>query len=196
MENGVFNQLMDAFLNYKGVGFVSLQYRSKESNELSKCLYNIGAKFENAVKSDIDTLNDGVEYVESDKYTKADWDLALAESKQSLIAPNENRSNGQKNAYVSLNESNNGLKLNYSTLEVYLFAKQENKVVLEQGVYKVVNSKAKTIAKNVIKKNFKSAKFRTLILKNVAGSVKVNKQIINVDGVDREENVAEVIVFE
>jgi hypothetical protein len=196
MENGVFNQLMDAFLNYKGVGFISLQYRSKESNELSKCLYNIGAKFENAVKSDIDTLNEGVEYVESDKYTKADWDLALAESKQSLIAPNENRSNGQKNAYVSLNESNNGLKLNYSTLEVYLFAKQESKVVLEQGVYKVVNSKAKTIAKNVIKKNLKSAKFRTLILKNVAGSVKVNKQIINIDGVDREENVAEVIVFE
>jgi len=196
MENGIFNQLTNAFLNYKGVGFVSLQYRSKESNELSKCLYNIGAKYENAVKRDIDTLNLGVEYVPSPLYTKADWDLALAESKQSLIAPDKVRSDGQKNAYVSLNENNNGIKLNYSTLDVYLFMKQESKVVLEQGVFKAVKSKAKTIAKNVIKKNLKSAKFRTLILKNVAGSVKVNKQVINVDGVDRVEDVCEVVVFD
>jgi hypothetical protein len=196
MENGIFNQIVNAFLNYKGVGFVSLQYRSKESNELSKCLYNVGAKYQNAVKSDIDTLNEGVEYIASDKYTKADWDLALAESMKSLVAPDKVRSDGQKNAYVSLNEENNSLKLNYSTLDIYLFMKQESKVVLEQGVYKEVNSKAKTIAKNVIKKNLKSAKFRTLILKNVAGSVKVNKQIINVDGVDREEEVVEVVVFE
>jgi hypothetical protein len=194
MENGIFKQLLDAFMEYKGVGFVSLQYRSKESGELSKRLLNLGATIENAKKKDIEMLNEGIPYIPSDKYTKADWDLALAEKKESLISPDENRSNGQKNAYIVLNEDNGSVRYNMNSTEIYLFGKSEKKEILEEGVYKVVKSRAKTIAKKQIEKPLKSTKFRTLILKNVAGTVKVNKQIINIDGEDREENVIEVVL--
>lgn len=194
MENGVYQSLFDAFMNYKGVGFVSLQYRNKEG-ELSKRLLNVGAKYENAKKSDIDTLNEGVAYIGSDKYTRADWDMALAEVKQSLVSPDKTRSDAQKNAYIVLNESNGSVRFNVNQSEVYLFAKSEKKEVLEAGVYKEVKSKPKTIAKKAIQKTYlKSEKFRTFIIKNMAGSVKVNKQIINIDGEDREENVIEIVM--
>jgi hypothetical protein len=196
MENGIFNQLLKALMEYKGVGFISLQYRNKEG-ELSKRLMNIGAKLENAKKSDIDTLNEGVAYISSDKYTKADWDMAMAELKTSLVTPDKVRSDAQKNAYTVINENNGSVKINHNQLEFYLWAKSESKVVLEQGVYKVVKSSAKTIAKKSIQKAYmKSAKFRTMIIKNAEGTVKVNKQVINVDGEDRNEDVIEVVIAE
>ena len=145
MENGIFNELLDAFMKYRGCGFVSLKYRSKEG-ELSRRLLNVGAKIENAKKSDLELIADGIPYVASEKYTKIDWDLAMAEKKQSLIKPDENRSLGQTNAYVVLNEDNGSVKYNMNTEELYLFAKSEKKEVLEACTYKVVKSRAKTIA--------------------------------------------------
>jgi hypothetical protein len=192
MENGIFNQLLDAFMNYKGIGYVSLQYRNAQK-ELSKCLYNVGAKLENAKKRDIKTLTEGIAYVHSELYTKADWDMALTESMKSLVSPDKVRSDGQINAYAVVNKSNGSVRVNYETLEIYLFAKQEDKVVLEKGEYPVVNSRAKTIAKNVIKKSLMSAKFRTLIIRNMVGTVKINSQVINIDGVDRIEDVLEIV---
>ena len=191
MENGIFQQLLETFMNYKGCGFVSLKYRNAEG-ELSKRLINLGAKLDNAKKKDLQTITDGIIYIESGKYTKADWDTALLEVKQSLIKPNEVRSEAQKNAYVVLNEDNGSVKYNMNTQEVYLFGKSERKEVIEPGVYPVVNSRAKTIAKQEIGKSLTTTKFRTFKLKNVSGTVKVNKQIINVDGQNREETVIDI----
>lgn len=194
MENGVFQALFDAFMEYKGVGFVSLQYRNKDG-ELSKRLLNVGARYDNAKKKDIETIDGGVDYIPSDKYTRTDWDMALTEVKQSLVNPDKARSDGQKNAYIVLNESNGSVRFNVNQQEVYLFAKSEKKEVLEAGVYKTVNSKPKTLAKKAISKTYlKSEKFRSFIIKNLAGVVKVNKQVINIDGEDREENVIEIVM--
>lgn len=167
-------------MEFKGIGFVSLQYRNKEG-ELSKRLLNVGAKFENAKKSDIKTLDEGVVFIASDRYSRADWDLALAELKTSLVAPDKVRSDGQKNAYVYLNEDNHSVKFNPNSMEVYLFAKSERKEVLQAGVYKTVNSSPKTLAKNAIKKEYlKTDKFRSLIIKNMRGTVKVNGEILEI----------------
>jgi len=179
MENNLYQQLFNLFMEYKGIGFVSLQYRNKEG-ELSKRLLNVGAKFENAKKDDLVTLNLGVPFVESDKYTRAHWDMAVAELKQSLTNPDKVRSDAQKNAYVFLNEDNHSVKFNPNTLEVYLFAKSEKKEVLQAGVYKTVNSQPKTIAKKVIGEALKSTKFRTFTLKNVRGTVKVNGEVLEI----------------
>lgn len=193
METGVFNLLLDTFMKYKGVGFVSLQYRNKEG-ELSKRLMNIGARVENAKKDDLITIGKGISYVASTKYTQADWDMALIEVKQSCIKPNETRSEGQKNAYVVLNEDNGSIRYNMNTQEIYLFGKSEKKEIIEAVVYKTVNSKGKTIAKKEIGKVLKHTKFRTLILKNVAGTVKVNKQVINIDGNNVEADVIDIVL--
>ena len=194
MEHGVYQQILNAFLNYKGIGYASLQYRNKEG-ELSKRLMNIGAKFDNAKKSDLELIiANGITYVTSEKYTKADWDLALAEKKQSLIKPNENRSNGQKNAFVPLNEDNGSIRFCFETENVSIFGKSERKEVLEAGVYKVVKSSGKTLAKKEIEKSLKSSKFRTLNIQNVSGTVKVNKQVIVVDGNEVEIDVIDIVL--
>lgn len=193
MEQGIFKILLDTFINYKGVGFVTLQYRSK-NGELSKRLLNVGAKVENAKKSDLKAIGAGLTYVPSDKYTKADWDSALLEVKQSCIKPDSVRSEGQNNAYIKLNEDNGSVRYNMNTQEIYLFGKSEHKEIIEDGVYKIVKSSGKTIAKKVIGKSLKHTKFRTLILKNVSGTVKVNKQVINIDGNDIETDVIDVVL--
>lgn len=193
METTIYQQILDAFLKYKGVGFVSLQYRNKEG-ELSKRLMNIGAILDNAKKSDLELINErGIPYVESVKYKKINWLRALAEKKQSLIKPNENRSNGQKNAYIYLNDSGT-VRYCIETQNVSIFGKSERKEVIEAGVYKVVKSSAKTIAKKEIDKSLKSSKFRTLNIQNVAGTVKVNKQIIEVNGNGINADVIEIVL--
>ena len=194
MNNEKFQELFDAFMNFKGVGFVSLQYRNKEG-ELSKRLLNVGAKYDNAVKKDIETLNAGVEYVPSEKYTRADWDMALAEKKKSLVQPDETRSNAQVNAYLIMNDSGT-VKYNYEKQEFYLFAKSEKKEVLQAGTYKEVKSRPKTIAKKVIEDGMKSTKFRTFIIKSITHSVKINREVIEIDGQQMEADVIHIIADE
>jgi len=180
MENKLYQTLFNLFMEYKGVGFVSLQYRNQEG-ELSKRLLNVGAKFDNAKKDDIKKLDEGVAFIPSDRYSRADWDLALSELKTSLITPNKVRSDAQKDAYVFLNEDNHSVKFNPTTMEVYLFAKSERKEVLQPGNYKTVKSAPKTLAKNAIKKEYlKTDKFRTFIIKNMRGTVKVNGEILEI----------------
>lgn len=193
MENGTFHELLDTFMKYKGCGFVSLQYRNKQG-ELSKRLMNIGAEVANAKKDDLKTIANGITYVPSINYTKAVWDIGMAEMKQSCIKnPNENYSNGQLNAYAKLNEENGSVRYNFNTQQIYLFGKSEHKEILEHGVYKAVKSSAKTLAKKEIGKALKNTKFRTLILSNLCGTVKVNKQIIIIDGEERIEDVIEFV---
>ena len=193
MENGIYKQLIETLMNYKGIGFISLQYRNKEG-ELSKRLINLGARIENAKNDDLKTITNGIHHIISDKYTKSDFDNALMEIKQSLIIPNKTRSNGQKNAYITLNKENGSVKYNINTKEVYLFGKSEKKEIIEKGQYKIVKSSPKTLAKNDIKKHLKTAKFRTFILKNVCGTVKINKQIIVVDGIEKQETVIDIVL--
>lgn len=193
MENGIYQLLLDTFMKYKGVGFVSLQYTNKEG-ELSKRLLNLGAKLENAKKSDLELIEKGIPYVASEKWTPKDWFTALSEQRQSLLKPNENRSNGQLNGYITLNDENGSVKYNVNTQEIYLFGKSERKEVLRVGVYKTVNSSSKTLAKKQIQKALKTSQFRTLLLKNVSGTVKVNKETIVIDGEERVEEVINIVL--
>ena len=55
------------------------------------------------------------------------------------------------------------------------------KTVIVAGTYKTVNSRAKTIAKNDIKKNLKSDKYRTFVIKNLSGTLKINGDTIDID---------------
>lgn len=194
MEQGIYQRLLDTFMAYKGIGFATLQYRSKKSQELSKRLLNIGAIFENAKKSDLKTLINGIPYVASEKYTQADWNQGLIEVKQSCIKPNEVRSEAMKNAYINPNEDNGSVRYNMNTQEIYLFSKSEYKEIIEKGTFPVVKSSGKTLAKAEIGRNLKHTKFRTLILKNVAGTVKVNKQVIVVDGNEVETDVIDIVL--
>ena len=62
---------------------------------------------------------------------------------------------------------NGGIKVHKEKGTVYLNVLVEKKEVLEQGIYKIVKSAPKTIAKNEVRKLLPSSRFRTLIVNRV-----------------------------
>lgn len=171
-----FNELIDALRNYR-IGYVSFPY-SNEQGEVSKRVVNVGFSYAKLVERDLETLNKGVEFVPSEKYTITDWNLALNEKKVSMTSPSESRSKGQTEAYlVLLNDEGKPscVKYNYEKEMLYVTGLTHSKVVLQEGVYKHVNSSAKTLAKKAIEKQLRISKYGMFRIDRFMGRVKVNK---------------------
>jgi hypothetical protein len=137
-----------------GVSFVSIKGYTNSYGEVSNNLVNVGASLTNAKAKDIETL-------QSLNVTELGGDTILLEKARvelinSFIAPNENRSNGQIDAYTIVAK---GIKVHNETGEIYVFGLRTSKTIIEQGVYPIVNSRPLTIAKNTLKKDLKSSKF-------------------------------------
>jgi DNA-directed RNA polymerase subunit K/omega len=162
-------QKLIEYLNTMQIGLVAINGYENKLGEVSSRRVNIGYSYENAKKDDIRTLNEGVEFIPSvdNKYTKGDWDVALAELKESLINPNQARSNAQKNAYIFLT-SNGAVKFCDNTKEIYIAGLEldgSKKLVEGTKTDKVVKSAPKTIAKNVIRREYlKSGLIRTFTI--------------------------------
>ena len=168
-------------LEGKGARFIGFNYTNKEG-ELSKRVVNVGVSYENMLKKDLEILKT-VSYTPSPLYTKADWDLAKAELKKSLEnsldpAVTNARSEAQKDAYIWIAD---GLRWHIDNKELHITGASHSKTVIVAGTYKTVNSRAKTIAKNDIKKNLKSDKYRTFVIKNLSGTLKINGDTIDID---------------
>ena len=139
-----------------GVSFVAINNYTNSSNEISNNLVNIGASYEKAKQADIEFL----ENMDFSAYEFKSELSVLREAKAELIAafikPNENRSNGQKDAYTPICS---GIKVHNETGVLYVYGYRQNKVVLQTGEYKSVKSSALTIAKNELRKLLKTGKF-------------------------------------
>lgn len=141
-----------------GVSFFKVNnYKSVESGEVANHLINIGVSYGRAIEKDIEFLANLDVTSMTWKSNIEDIKLAKSELLQSLIAPNENRSNGQKDAYTVIME---GVKVHNETGLVYIWGHTVKKDIIVEGTYKTVNSKPLTIAKNEIRKLMKSTKYR------------------------------------
>jgi hypothetical protein len=137
-----------------GVSFVSIKGYTNSYSEVSNNLVNVGASLTNAKVKDIETLkNLDVTTLGADSIL---LEKARVELINSFINPNENRSNGQIDAYTIIAK---GIKVHNETGDIYIFGLRTSKTVIEQGVYPIVNSRPLTIAKNLLKKDLKSSKF-------------------------------------
>jgi hypothetical protein len=151
----VINSLSNALAKSPtGVSFVSIKGYTNSYGEVSNNLVNVGASLTSAKYSDIETL-------QSLDVTALNGDSILLEKARvelinSFIAPNENRSNGQIDAYTIIAK---GIKVHNQSGEIYVFGLRNSKSVLAEGIYPIVNSRPLTIAKNSLKKNLKSSKF-------------------------------------
>ena len=132
-----------------GVTMVSIREYQNSNGEISNNIVNIGANLDNARKKDIEFLKGKSGTTEIDE-------LARLELIKSLETPNANRSKGQIDAYTTITK---GIKVHNVTGEIYVFGLRMKKEIVHQGTYPVVNSKALTIAKNVLRKELKSSKF-------------------------------------
>jgi len=178
--------LITALNNSKGATFVAFQYENR-FGEVAGRLIQINASYESAIRKDIDTVPN-VEYVTNEAYDKATFILAQSEILKSLnlklgvtenankteIEQFNNRSNGQKDAYIPIAKN---VKYNVENQTLMLFAKEVRKNIITEVVYPVVNSRAKTLAKVFIQKTMKSSKFRSYKIENIT-SIKVNGDTI------------------
>ena len=159
-----------------GVSFVKINGYKNSQGEISNILINVGASYENQKNADLKTL-------QTADITKMQFSVdmptvltAKTELENSLIKPNENRSNGQIEAYTNICK---GIKIHNETGVLYIFGMQVKKDVICKGEYKTVKSQNKTIAKNELKKqlDLKLDKFRQYSFDNIT-NLKLNKDTI------------------
>jgi hypothetical protein len=151
----VINSLSNALAKSPtGVSFVSIKGYTNSYGEVSNNLVNVGASLTSAKYSDIETL-------QSLDVTALNGDSILLEKARvelinSFIAPNENRSQGQIDAYTIICK---GVKVHNESGEIYVYGLRKSKTTLVEGVYPQVNSKPLTLAKNTLRRELKSSKF-------------------------------------
>lgn len=135
---------------------MSVLYRAKGTGELAKHVILLGVKLENAYKKDIAKLEgqafDGVREV-------ARLEMLKSLKKSLEVGIGNNPLYTQKGNHKTLS---NGLRVNKETGICQVYGLTMGKIVIEKGVYKVVKSAEKTLAKASIKKalRLRSAKFR------------------------------------
>ena len=157
-----------------GVSFIRIKdYLSKTSGEIAHHLVNVGVSFAKAKEKDIEFLkNLDVLLLMDMKSTKPMLEIARVELLNSLISPDENRSQAQADAYTHI-ESIQGVKIHNETGIVYVYAMTVSKEIVTKGTYKTVNSSEKTIAKNELKKLLKSTQYRQFLIPNIT-AIKAN----------------------
>lgn len=173
-------RLIELIDNY-AIGLIAINSYSDRDNRVTVRRINVGFKYENVKKADLDTLNAGVEYIASDKYTKADWDMAVSELKQSIVEPSKARSEGQTNAYVDITKKGTGILLyNFNKEELYVRGINFNDSVkvIEEGTKKEKKSASKTIAKDVIRSKYlKAGRIRTFKVHSI-GELKLSGETL------------------
>ena len=148
-----------------GVSFLSVKnYESGKNDKkvivpkIANYVINVGAKYNNAVAKDIQTLQN-MDVTDAKFGFKSDVATLLAAKTElinSFIKPNENRSNGQINAYTVISA---GLKVHNETGLLYVYGYKLRETVLQKGEYLPTKSSALTIAKNELRKRLRTGKF-------------------------------------
>jgi hypothetical protein len=151
-----------------GVSLVSIKGYTNSFSEVSNNLVNVGASLTNAKAKDVQTLQ--VLDVTTFNGDSILLEKARVDLINSFINPNQNRSQGQIDAYTIIAK---GIKVHNETGEIYIFGLRNSKTIIEQGVYPIVNSRPLTIAKNQLKKDLKSSKFTQYKLSSTT-AIKLN----------------------
>lgn len=139
------------------VTFCSVKDYVNDKGELSDYLINIGVNYQTAKQKDIKFLSELDVTTMEWKSPMVEIIKAKTELLESLINPNKARSEGQKEAYIVIND---GLKIHKETAELYVFGMKVRKTIKEAVDYGADTRSAKTKAKDEIRQLLKSAKYR------------------------------------
>jgi len=157
-----------------GVSFFSIKDYCNSFGEVSNQLINVGINYEKSKQKDIVFL----ENINFADYTFKSSLILLEQAKNELIAafvkPNENRSNGQIDAYTTIFS---GVKVHNETGKLYVYGYRQSKQVLIEGVYPIVKSKPLTIAKDELRKLLKTGKFTQFSIE-VGNTIKANGETL------------------
>ena len=150
--------LISALGGIENCQFASLTYTAKESGEVARHNILLGFNYRTCLEKSLTELEilsatmQGIELLAANE---------LLESFRKSLA-------GKQDAYTKANTyadtSIRGLKVNTVDDSLQLFGLLQSKTVIVPGVHKTVNSAAKTIAKNAIRKLLPVGRFREYAL--------------------------------
>jgi hypothetical protein len=148
-------ELLEKLKTITGVSFVSVIY-TNEQNEKQHTTFNVGVSYEKSKQKDLEYLKN-LDITELNSELSADL---LTEATQSLIDDFEKTISKEKVKVNNFIHITNGLKQHTENNELYVYGMLVHKTILSEGEYKEKNSKPLTIAKNIIRKNLKTSKYR------------------------------------
>ena len=180
-----------------GARFARLnKYRSDKSDhtELASHTLLLNFSYENMLKQekerlttvnveaiDVERFNyEGIDYA-SQGYDLASFKQAVREALQTALAemrkPKENKSEESNDVWL-----NKVLVFNTNTTRLSVVGEEVKRVVVEQGEYKAVASKPKTVAKALIRKqlDFRTDKYRRFAIDNFEGELKLQGETLNI----------------
>ena len=178
MNNGLI-KLMGELVKKHGCTFVRVKNYTNAHGEIQDVTINVGTSYENAKKRDLQYLQ-GLK-VNTIKHNYSDVSAELLEAARlelinSIVNPNKVMSEAQKTAYVHLMD---GLKFNPETEQLYIYGTkvEGTKVVKQEAEYKADTRKPLTKAKDIIRKDMSTGKYRQYVLSRL-GEVTINKQTL------------------
>src|SRR6478735_2830060 len=161
--------------------FISVRNYTNEQGEVSNYVINIGADFATAKE------NDGLYLLDGDNIKAIDFGNVKAyseEARVALLAANMKltrdsvvRSDAQTNAYTTICEN---VRMHNETGRLYIFGFRVSKTVLVPGNYGPDTRRALTIAKDKIRENLKTSKFRQFCIDKIV-EVRMNGETLEFD---------------
>jgi hypothetical protein len=164
---GIFNKFRHLVENIKVPTFAGFDYCSKSTGEVARRVVVIGGNYTNLVRKALETVSevDCKELAGKLKIELAEVEKAkaeLIESYNQTLRPGvENKFYRKSGQYETLAP---GIKLNLNDGTLELQGVEQSKKVLTPGEYKEVKSRAKTIAKNAMRKLTRLNKYRSFSL--------------------------------
>lgn len=162
-----------------GVTFVQIKNYTNKDGEVQCNTINIGVDYNKAKLKDITYLrNLNVKTLTNpDKIDLTLLEQARIELLTSLLKPEVNRSEGQKEAYQHIID---GIKCHSLTGDLYVYGYRIKKVVIRPITYKVVNKKPLTIAKDYIRTFLKTNKYTQYKLEKIE-RFNCNKETLDIE---------------
>lgn len=156
-----------------GARIASLLYTAKGTGEVARHTVVLGVSIEKAYKRDIKILT-------AKRATLSGVALVACDEMIASLQESLTKGIGNNDAYTCkgvYEQIANGMKLHIENVELHISGFSIGKTVLVEGVYKHVNSSAKTLAKKALKKCMKSGNFRQYAVAELE-TVRMNGNVI------------------
>ena len=176
-------EMTKAVVALKGCRLASLTYLSKSAGELARFTANFGFSYHQIVENSVTELEilmreNITAWTALQKQAADEVMASLQKTLQAHARGEQNDDYTKKGQYIPLGS---GANLNTKDNTIQLFGLVLTKVVLVEGVRKLVNSAELTIAKNKIRKLLPIGNFREFALdESQVAQMKINGDVIEI----------------
>jgi hypothetical protein len=158
--------------------FVSFRNYPNKQGEISNYLVNLGVNHKHLLEEDLIVLSflstEDFDFPEiAQPYATKAYDELITSLTKNVSDDKEDHTTASKAQLDTYTTVLPNVKVHNETGEVYITGHVIRKTVIQPGEYKPTNKRPKTIAKDVMRKIFKTSKYRQFILKNIQ-SMRIN----------------------